>query len=154
MSTGGQTEIGDGSFLERWKPAARARTQALLAALLWTCVGTGLLVAGVRWTLTAPRFWPFVLLAGAVVVGAAKGRFVLAPTARRIVSRIRRRGDGTCLGGFLSWKIWLSVLTMMGLGMTIRRSGFPLTPIGVLYSAVGVALLWGSRVFWSEFRCL
>lgn len=149
---GREPGFGTKRFHERWKPAARARTQILLAAVLWASVGTGLAIAGVRWTLAAPGFWPAVLLVAAVIFGLAKGRFVLTPTACRIASRIHHRGDGACLGGFLSWKIWLAVLVMMGLGITIRHSSFPRVPLGVLYAAVGVALLWGSRVYWSELR--
>ena len=139
-------------FLERWKPAARSRTQILVAGLLWLCVGIGLVIAGVYWTLGAPGIWPEMLLALAAGLGFAKGQFVLAPTARRIAARIRRRGDGACLGGFLSWKTWLAVLLMMGLGITLRHSRLPRVPLGVLYAAVGVALMWGSRVYWWELR--
>ncbi len=140
------------SFAQRWKPAARARTQVLLAALLWTGVGTGMTVAGVHWSLGAPALWPAAILAVALPVGLLKGRFALARTARAVAERIARRGDGTCLGGFLSWQTWLFVLAMMGLGAALRRSDLPRALLGLVYTAVGVALLWGCRVFWAQWR--
>jgi hypothetical protein len=138
--------------LRRFKPAARARTQVFLAAALWTGVGAGLAGAGVVWSLSAPALWPAAILAAALFLGFFKGRFALEATARRIARRIAARGDGTCLGGFLSWKTWLFVLAMMGLGAVLRRSEVPRAALGLLYCSVGVALLWGSRVFWAEWR--
>jgi hypothetical protein len=137
-------------FFERWKPAARARTQVFLAALLWTFVGTGLSVAGLRWCAETQLTWSAFLVLLGVVLGLLKGRFALERTARRSSARIARRGDGKCLGGFLSWKSWLFVLAMVLTGAVLRRSGIPRSVLGVLYTAVGSGLLWGSRVYWGE----
>lgn len=139
-------------FLERWKPAARAKTQVLLAATLWACVGAGLSLTGVRWTLRASRYWPAALIALGLALGVAKCRWALERSARHIVDRIASRGDGTCVGGFLSWQTWLFVLAMMAMGVALRRSDLPRMILGVLYTAVGVALLCGSRVFWLTWR--
>ncbi|GAB4261546.1 MAG: hypothetical protein Kow0092_11190 [Deferrisomatales bacterium] len=138
--------------LERWKPAAPARTQVLLAALLWTGVGLGLSTAGVHWIWRAGGYRIAALTALGAALGLTKARLALDRTAGRIAARIAARGDGTCAGGFLSWKSWLFVGAMMALGATLRRSPLPRVPLGVLYTAVGVALLWGSRVFWLEWR--
>jgi len=140
------------SFAQRWKPAARARTQVLLAALLWTGVGIGLTTAGVHWSLLAPALWPAAILAVALPIGLLKGRYALTRTAGKIAARIALRGDGTCLGGFLSWQTWLFVFAMMGMGAALRRSDLPRAFLGLVYTAVGVALLWGSRVFWAQWR--
>lgn len=140
------------SPLQRFKPASRARTQVLLAALLWTCVGCGLLLAGLNWLGHSHNPWLPGLLALAIGLGLAKGQLALARTARSAAARIARRGDGTCLGGFLSWKSWLFVLVMMAGGAALRHSTLSRTILGVLYAAVGIALLWGSRVFWMEWR--
>jgi hypothetical protein len=139
-------------FLERWKPAAGARVHLILAATLWTCVGTGLIIAGIRWCLSAPSPWPAVLLFGGLAAGLIKGRTVLDRTATRSAARIVRRGDGKCLGGFLSWKTWFFVLAMMGMGAALRKSHLPRALLGLVYTAVGTGLLWGSRVFWAHWR--
>jgi len=140
------------SLAQRWKPAAQARTQVLLAALLWTGVGTGMTAAGVHWSLGAPALWPAAILAVALPLGLLKGRFALTRTARSIAERIAQRGNGTCLGGFLSWKTWLFVLAMMAMGAALRRSDLPRAALGLVYTTVGVALLWGSRVFWTHWK--
>ncbi len=136
------------------KPAAPARVHLLLAALLWTTVGVVLAAVGARWTLGAePRFM-VLLMAAAVVVGVLKAIFVLGRVAARIAERIRQRGDGRCLGGFLSPRSWLLVAVMSVGGRLLRSSGLPHAVVGLLYLAIGVALAAGSlrlwRAFWRE----
>jgi hypothetical protein len=38
------------------------------------------------------------------------------------------------------------------MGAALRRSPLPRALLGVLYTAVGAALLWGSRTFWVAWR--
>jgi hypothetical protein len=134
------------SWAERWKPAAGVRLHLLAAALLWTAVGVGLSTAGIAWCFSARTPWvPLVLGVGA---GALKGIFIIAKVAARNARRIVARGDGKCLGGFLSIKTWLLVAAMMGSGMLLRRSAIPRPVLGALYTAVGTALLAGSLSLW------
>ncbi len=140
------------AWLERWKPAAPARAHVLAAAAVWTGVGVGLGTAGLVWTAEAEPPWPWLLVPLAVAAGVAKGRFALDRAARRAAGRIRARGDGRCLGGFLSWRMWLFVLGMMVLGGALRRSSVPRPALGFVYTAVGAALLWGSRIYWKVWR--
>ncbi len=142
--------VKPGTPMARWKPAAAARTHLLAAGLLWTVVGAGLLAAGLRWCAGIGGAAAWGLAAAGVAAGLLKGRLALDRTARRAAARIRSRGDGNCLGGFLSWKTWLFVLGMMGLGAVLRRSGLSRAVLGPVYTAVGTALLWGSRIYWAE----
>jgi hypothetical protein len=128
------------------KPAASRRTHILLAAILWSAVGTLLLVLGIRWTLPARA--AALLLPFAVLAGVLKARFVLDRVARRVIDRIRTRGDDRCLGGFLSPKTWALVAVMMIAGRLLRGSPLPRTIIGLLYITVGTALLLASRRQW------
>jgi len=141
------------SPLERWKPRAAGRTQLLLAAALWTIVGSALLFFGARWTLAAfgGRTGALVVALG-VVVGLLKGRFILDKTAGRITDRIAERGDGHCAGGFLSWRSWLLVGLMSGAGRFLRSGLLPLGVVGPLYAAIGTGLLFSSRCAWRRWR--
>jgi hypothetical protein len=141
------------SPLERWKPRAAGRTQLLLAAALWSTVGAALLAAGARWTTQAlgPRAGA-LLLALAVAAGLLKGRFVLDRAALRIADRIAARGDGRCLGGFLSLRSWLLVALMSGAGRLLRGGALPHAVVGPLYVAIGTGLLFSSRIAWLRWR--
>ena len=135
--------------LEALKPVASARTQVLLAAAMWSAVGAVLLLVGADWVLwgAGPHFSPW-LIAVAVLVGALKARFVLRRTAARLVERIRSRGDGRCVGGFLSLTSWMFVAAMMGMGYLLRHGLLPRTEVGLIYVAVGSALLLAATSIW------
>jgi len=135
--------------LDDFKPAASARTQLLLAALLWTVVGALLLFFGVRWALAADIPYTAIILLLAIIAGALKAEYVLAQAAQRAIERICARGDGRCIGGFLSTRTWLLVLLMMGLGYALRHGLATRAVVGVLYVAIGTALLLAARRFWT-----
>lgn len=135
-------------WTQRYKPAASARTHALVAACLWTAVGGSLLLVGIAWSRAGGRPRVVLILGLAAVVGLLKGRFVLGKTAQRILDRIARRGEGRCLGGFISWQTWLMVIGMMILGRLLRAGLLPRTLVAFVYEAVGVALLIGAISLW------
>jgi hypothetical protein len=139
--------------LERWKPRAAGRTQLLLAGALWSIVGGALLGFGARWTLEAFGRGPGALaISLGLAAGLFKGRFVLDKAAARIADRIEARGDGRCLGGFLSWRSWLLVALMSGAGRLLRGGLLPHAVVGPLYAAIGAGLLFSSRIAWRRWR--
>lgn len=135
-------------WLEAHKPAASRRVHVLLAALMWSVVGAVLLACGARWVLVSggPEALPLVLLA--VALGFFKSRLALDRAAERIVVRISTHDDRRCIGGFLSWRTWGLVAVMVVSGRVLRT--YLLAPIvaGLVYTAVGSALVIGSRALW------
>ena len=136
------------AWLDAHKPAAPVRTHLLLAALMWSVVGAALLLVGAHWLLASggARVWLF--LTAAIGLGLLKGRFVLEHAAGRIIARIRVRGDGHCLGGFLSVWTWALVAGMAIAGRVLRSGFLPHAVVGFVYVVVGAALLWACRRFW------
>ncbi len=139
-------------WLSTHKPAAPARWHLLLAALMWTTVGGLLAYFGARWLWHNSGVVVRVLFGAAVAAGILKSRFVLERTANRTIERIRTRGDGRCIGGFLSVRSWAFVALMMGVGRALRASPTPRTVLGFVYVAVGLALLLASRRLWLAWR--
>jgi len=140
------------SWVDSHKPAASAHVHLMLVGLMWTVVGVALVGLGGRWLWQSPIPAAPWLAALALAIGAFKARFVLDRAARRIVDRIRERGDGRCLGGFLSVRSWALVAAMAGGGRLLRGSHLARGLLGVLYIAVGTALLISSRVAWRAWR--
>jgi hypothetical protein len=138
------------TWLEACTPAASRRTHLLLAACMWSAVGLMLLFFGTRWLVD--QAWELVLLPVALAAGAAKSHFVLDRAARRNVERILGRGDGRCVFGFLSLKSWALVAVMMVAGRLLRGSHLSRTLLGLLYAAIGTALLLSSRHVWRSRR--
>lgn len=119
---------------------------------MWTSVGLALMVAGGHWILDSHSPLAVPIWIAAAAAGLVKARLLLAKSARRIVERIKIRGDGRCLGGFLSWKSWVLVLLMIGLGRLLRASPLPLLARGGIYFAIGAALAAASRPIWQSWR--
>ncbi len=136
------------SILDSYKPAAPRCAHLLLASLLWTVVGGLLAFFGVRWIWASHLPNVPLLLGGAVAVGLLKEHFVLRRAAERTIERIIARGDGRCLGGFLSLRSWGFVILMVAAGRLLRGSPMPRVVVGVVYLAVGTALFVGARRLW------
>jgi hypothetical protein len=141
-----------GGWADSHKPAAPSRVHLLAAALMWTVVGASLLSVGALWSWRLDSALTPVLVVAATVVGVVKSRFVLDRAARRIVRRIRSRGDGRCLGGFLSLPTWVLVAAMAAVGRLLRAGIVAPWVVGLLYVAVGTALLLSSRLIWQGWR--
>lgn len=145
MSTMNRTNL-----FVRFKPAASVRVHLMVAALMWTAAGVMLVTRALIWLVRIDAGLAIGLGAVALVIGGAKGWFVLRKSARRISNRIHGRGDGRCIGGFISWKTWLLVAVMMGSGIALRHSTMSRTILGVVYLAIGTALLSASVHFWAR----
>ena len=133
------------------KPAASRQTMLLIAALFWTVVGCGLMVRGVSILLQGDHYLLMVL---AVCLGTMKAFMVFEKSARKNVVRIQEKEEGSCLGGIFSFKSWLLILVMIGLGRLLRLSGLNLGIYGVVVFAVGWGLFLASRVVWIEWNTL
>jgi len=136
---------------DTYKPAASAHVHVLAASLMWTTVGGLLAVTGARWLWEAPTALSPWLAAGAVGIGLLKSRAVLDRTANNIVLRIMDRGDGRCIGGFLSIRSWLLVVAM-AVGGRLLRGAVGHLVAGPLYIAIGTALVASSRLLWRAWR--
>ncbi|MDP2183507.1 MAG: hypothetical protein Q8K99_13180 [Actinomycetota bacterium] len=120
--------------------------QLVLAALLWTTAGLILGIRGMDWLLGNTLALP--LFTAALILGELKARYLLDPVATKAVERILERGRGACAGGFLSWRSWLLVLTMMAGGHALRLTAIPHMWLGALYTTIATGLLLASRSFW------
>jgi hypothetical protein len=127
---------------------APQRVHILAAAVLWSLVGTGLLLAGVHWLRSAESAYILPAAIIGIAVGYAKARFVLDRTAARIIRRIEQRGDNRCIFGFQSWGSWAMVIGFMVLGRVLRASPLPVVVLGAIYLAVGSALFLSSITLW------
>jgi hypothetical protein len=136
-------------FLTRFKPGAAISTHLMLAALIWTVVGFFLSINGFFLISMAERFW---LVALGVVLGTAKGVFVLDRVARKNIKRILEFQDKACIGSVYSYKTWLLVIMMIVLGRFLRKTVLPGEVVGVIYMAVGWGLMLSSRLMWLKWR--
>ena len=133
--------------LSRFKPGATTHTHLLMSAVLWTFIGLLLLTKGV-FRLSQLADWQLLIVVAAILTGSLKAYFILDKSARRGINRILTFKDGTCLGAVYSYKTWILVLCMMGLGVMLRSSSLPISVLSFLYLTIGWALLVSSRLAW------
>jgi len=135
--------------LLRCKPGVTVRTHLFLAAFIWSVVGFALLTAGLVFTLQNGRLW---YAAAGMVLGTFKTVFILDRVARKNIKRIKDFEDKVCIGSVYSWKTWLLVAAMVVLGRYLRTSVLPGEVVGLIYAAVGWALMLASRLMWLEWK--
>jgi len=129
------------------KPSASLRTHHFVAAAVWSLVGISLMIRGGLFLHAAGRVW---LMIPALVAGTAKSLYLLDKTARKNLLRLAGKEDGDCLGGVYSIRMWGMVALMIGMGWLLRHSGLPAEVVGVIYGAIGWALLLSSRLVWQR----
>jgi hypothetical protein len=126
--------------------------QLWLTAAMWSCVGAGLFSVGTYWLLKNGETRGVILLVIAAGVGLGKARLVLDRTTLCNIDRVKSRGEDRCFGGFLSPRVWILVIGMMLLGRILRTIGLPKPILGLIYGAVGIGLLYSSRLIWRAWK--
>jgi len=89
---------------------------------------------------------------GQVPAGTGRRGFLLARGAEANARRILAAGDGRFIGSVFSVGSWALVVMMMFLGSRLRDSSLPRPWLGLIYTAVGVALVRASVVSWGHWR--
>ena len=136
-------------ILLRYKPGVSIRTHLLLAALIWTVVGFFLLTNGFVLISLGSHLWLGLI---GLLLGTAKTFFVLDRLARKNIKRIKEFEDKVCFGSVYSLKTWFMVAGMIILGRFLRTTVLPGEVIGLIYTAVGWALMLSSRLMWIEWN--
>lgn len=132
-------------LLTRLKPGASVNVHLFTAGLIWSIVGLFLMSNGYLLISLAGRVWFAIPALG---LGTVKSFVLLDRVARKNILRILHFENGTCLGSVYSYKSWILVLLMIGLGRFLRAAVLPGEYVGVLYLAVGWGLFFSSRLMW------
>ncbi|GEM_PF-2773846 len=142
-----------GSSVDRRKGKLKVSTKFQIGLLgtVWSLVGTGLVLAAILHLVLLPEPNKWLWTAIAAIGGLIKGRYVIAKSAHRLVTRIKDRGDGQYPWDFIPPKMWLLIALMMFMGFMLRHSSMMPLAIWSIYTAIGIALLTGSILVWKNF---
>ena len=141
--------MGLKEILHRYKPGVSVRTHLLLGGLIWTVVGFFLLTNGFVLVSLENHFWYGLI---GLLLGSAKTFLILDRVARKNIKRIKEFEDKVCFGSVYSLKTWSMVAGMIILGRFLRTTVLPGEIIGLIYTAVGWALMISSRLMWIEWN--
>ncbi len=133
--------------LKLYKPGVNRRVHLGCTAGLWTGIGIFLLIRGIILLKSGDGLW---LIGAGVAVGSVKSFYILDRTALKGIKRISRFADNTCIGAVYSWKTWLLVIAMMGVGIVLRKMAISPLVVGTICVAIGWALAFSSRHAWKS----
>lgn len=131
-------------------PAAERKTLVLLAGILWSAVGFGLIGTALNWI---KKFDYLLLLSitAAMAAGGAISHFGFSPLARKNLARIYAQAPGkdkVCLFAFQNRRSYLLLGVMIFLGYLLRHSPLPKTYLTPIYIAIGLALNFASVIYY------
>lgn len=84
----------------------------------------------------------------ALVVGLLKGKFILEKTAARTIDRVENLTEPNPFKSIIQMfggKTISLIAAMMGIGVILRIAGVSFEIRGLIYIAVGTALLWSCQ---------
>lgn len=85
----------------------------------------------------------------ALVIGYAKGKYVLGKSARQGVSRILSFPNPTSIANVYSAKYYILLAGMIGLGVLIKVLDIPTDIRGWIDTAIGAALINGAMIYYN-----
>ncbi|MEK6776905.1 MAG: hypothetical protein AABY87_08505 [bacterium] len=123
----------------------------LLSGLMWIGVGIMLLSLALHW-LVAKGGTDAILLGAVGFLGSLViHRYGFLKVVDKNLGRILPMQGKRCLFAFQSWKSYLMIVVMIGMGIGLRHSSIPKHYLAVLYIGIGMALVLSSmrylRVF-------
>lgn len=129
-----------------------------IAASIWTIVGVGLLTMGSVFWFHFPYLGDLdvehiAIGAAALTVGLLKGKFVLDKTASRVIENtitLQEPNPFKSIYQMFGGKTIALIASMMGIGVILRAAGVSFEIRGLIYLAVGTALLWSCRQYWTS----
>jgi len=118
-----------------------------LSGLIWVCVGIFLLYKGVGYLQGASAYWLALI---ALLLGLAKGAFVLGKSAKRSLRRLALFKGTIPLLKLYSRGNYILILSMMAIGMLFRFLPISIALKAFIDIAVGTALVTGSLFFFRK----
>jgi hypothetical protein len=139
-------------FLDRLTPRAYPRTRLLTAAIVWSTVGFFLAIKGIYLFRGGSLTFGLVVILAGLMLGMAKGRFILDRVAGKIILHIGSKPTRACLGGLFSVRNWALIAVMIIFGRTLSVLPIEAGIKTGLYVMVGSGLAYSSRLLWRAWK--
>lgn len=127
----------------RMKPAVGKSALLFAAAVVWIAAGAILMSFAYNW-LHRVTAHAFLFTGLGVLLALAIHHFGFLRVVDKNLARILPIEGKRCLFSFMSWKSYVLVVIMMGMGVTLRHSAIPKSYLAVVYIGIGLALVLSS----------
>jgi len=130
-----------------------------IAGGVWVCVGAFLTIRGIGFfdiatsQQGATSTGVIISVIIGLIVGGAKGKFVLSKTAKKNKARINGLEEPVNVGQTFAKPFYFFIIGMMGLGFLLRAFNESLggyVVVGGIYCGIGAALVVSSLVYWKN----
>ena len=128
---------------EKYKPGVHHKLLLGLAGAMWLGVGIMLVVMAVHWLQSYDgNMWYFAIpgFIGALVIH----HYGFLRIVDRNLGRISRLSVRSCIFSFISWRSYVIIAIMAGMGFILRHSAIPKQYLSSVYLAIGMALMLSS----------
>jgi hypothetical protein len=136
--------------MKKLNPIVAREWLFLLAGVMWTAVGIMLLWRAVGWLTAMEIAWMVGLGALGFVLGFLAYWFGFTHIVRKNIARLCGLPERVGVFSFNSGKGYVTIIFMIGLGVTLRHSPLPREALALLYTAMGSALLLASFHFYAR----
>ncbi len=141
-------------LFDQYKPAVGKRFLLLLSGLVWIAVGGLLLNYAYQWLAVKEGWSTLVLAVIGLLCSLVIHHFGFLKVVDKNLGRILPMEGKKCLFAFQSWRSYLIILIMVGMGIGLRHSPVPKPYLAILYIGIGMALILSSirylRVFLTQ----
>lgn len=135
-------------------PAAKREVLVLLAGIVWSGVGLGLMIAAIGW-LTGSGGRIAITLAVAILAGTAIYHFGFSRLAVKNLDRIYTQSPGKdkiCVFAFQNIRAYFIVIIMMAMGYTLRHLPIEKIILAPVYMAIGLGLFLSSLRYYQRLK--
>ena len=121
------------------------------SAFLWSFFGVDLNIVALKWLINFDYDIMIYLIIIGVLLGLSMAIFVFNKIVKRNILRIKSLPERSNILLFQSLKSYILIAFMIGLGITMRKSGlFPDYILCPIYITIGVALFISSFLYFKE----
>ena len=114
------------------------------AGITWSGVGGYLMYLAYGWLRPLSIGRAILLAAAGVLLALVIYRFGFSRLAEKNIKRISLLKDRACILAFQSWKSYIIIPVMIGLGIFLRHSRLPKEYLAIMYIGIGGGLFLSS----------
>lgn len=137
------------------KPAAKRKTLALIAGIVWSLTGLFLSSVALSWLLDSEVAYIAITVICGLGVGWLIHYFKFGKLANQNIQRIYSQSPGqdkVCVFAFQNFRSYFLVIIMMTMGYLVRHSGVPKPHLAPFYLAIGSAMFMSSLAYYRHLR--
>jgi len=136
--------------ISRFKPAVSKYFLMGIAGVMWSGVGTMLMVLAVKWMQPMDIEWDAEVGAAGLLLALSVYRFGFSKIAAKNIRRLCALPDKACLFAFQAWRSYLIIIFMISLGIFLRHLPIHKYFLSVPYLTIGGALFLSSLHYYAQ----